>query len=131
MRKTLSFATVFVVFFFILVFTQIAVAEIASAFDSQSLVGEWWGEWSTLNGQFSDRIYITVKKIEGNKVFGVVEAAGADKYLRYEKFEGTLEGNVLSITLSKLWLRLTIEGKTMEGNAWGGQESRLKLVKHK
>lgn len=111
-------------------FVQMAIAEVP-VFDTQSLIGEWWGEWNTINGQFSGKIYITVEKIDGSKVFGVAEATGADKYLRHEKFVGVLEGNVLSITLSRLWLSLTIEDKTMEGSARGGQESNLKLNKRK
>lgn len=128
MKKKMAAA---MVLFVVFAFVPTVMAETVPAVDPQSLVGEWWGEWRIIAGVSSGRIYITVKKIEGNKVFGIIEVSGADRYLGYEKFEGTLEGNVLSITLSRLWLNLVIKGKTMEGYARGGQESNLKLNKRK
>lgn len=125
MRKA---TVVTVVLFIIFAFVQMATAEPAPTFDPQSLVGKWWGEWHTINGKFSGGISITVKKVENNKVFGTVEATGANE-LRYEKFEGILKGNVLSIILYQVSIILTVNDKIMKGTGGGRMESSVELKK--
>lgn len=74
-------------------------ASIVGAFEPQSVVGDWVGEWN--NGRdTSDAVYMTVKAISGNRVEGTLyrrAIPGSPYDNRDLPFVGTLVGHTLSV----------------------------------
>jgi len=116
----------------------VAAAEGVSAFDPQSLVGEWQGQWKNGRVGTSGAVYITIKKVDGDDVVATTWAAGNQRYhnrdldtkgkLTFDK-DGTLTlqmeaGGYLTYTL-----HLVSSGK-LEGEAsTGSATAELQLVK--
>jgi hypothetical protein len=69
------------------------------AFEPQSVVGEWVGEWN--NGRdTSDAVYMTVKAVSGGRVDGTLHRRaipGSPYDNRDLPFVGTLVGHMLSV----------------------------------
>lgn len=114
MKKALVASMVLFVFFG---FIKMVAAE--TAFDPQLLVGEWKGLWSNQFG--SDSFYMTIKKVEGEKVYGMVYTQGPAQYHNIDRpFIGTidLKNMNLSGTSAKSTFSFTIVNiQRMEG--WG------------
>src|SRR5262249_42226463 len=96
--------------------------------DPQPLVGQWNGSWtdkaeSKVNGPY----YITIERVEGNKVFGRGELHSRPGKTEFQ-FVGTLEGNRLTYGRDNV-VNLTIDRNTMEGTAIGRTNWRVKLNK--
>ena len=85
--------------------------------DPQSLVGEWGGSWiNKSNRRVNGQYYLTVEKVEGNKVYGQVTISGSDT--TQFKIVGTLAGNRLTFGTQSP-TELLIEGKQMKGTNQG------------
>ena len=82
--------------------------------DTQSLVGEWHGSWTSHHrpGQGGEH-NMTVTKVDGNRVSGRIERGGTAKAAYH--FVGTLEGNTLIIQGSMARTELTVNGNQMRG----------------
>jgi hypothetical protein len=96
--------------------------------DPQSLVGQWNGNWtekseSKMNGPY----YITIERVEGNKVFGLGEVHSRSGKTEF-RFVGTLQGNRLTYGRDNV-TDLTIDGNRMEGTSIGRTNWRVKLNK--
>ena len=64
----------------------------------QSLVGEWHGDWQWSRGRGENgKYYLTIQKVEGDKVYGRVEFTGPTFRPPYD-VEGRLSGNVLTFS---------------------------------
>jgi hypothetical protein len=89
---------------------------VAQDVDPKNLVGEWWGRWSASAGP-TGNYYLTILRVDGNKVYGKVELTGARR--PNFSFEGTLEGNVLRYSSpDKLAdVELVITGNTIAGHS--------------
>lgn len=74
MKKTM---VVVVVLFIIFTFIPVVVVETASAFDPQSLIGEWMSGWGGKDG--SEHLWLTIKEIKDGEVNGVVYLSGPAK----------------------------------------------------
>jgi hypothetical protein len=101
---------------------------VAQNVDPQSLVGQWSGNWtekseSKMNGPY----YITIERVEGNKVFGRAEVHSMKGKTEFQ-FVGTLQGNRLTFGRDNV-TDLTIDGNRMEGTALGRTNWRVKLNK--
>ncbi len=81
--------------------------------DPQTLLGEWWGDWNIATS--SGRYYLTITRVEGQKVYGRVEVTGS-RVAPYD-IEGTLEGKTLrySSTDKQVTTELDIDGDRMSG----------------
>lgn len=93
------------------------------AFDPQSLVGEWEGEWNTkgtVNRRYSNgRLYLTISSVvNGDKVVGKYEITPASGPW-FEGITGTLNGSKLTIMSPYRQFYINIDGTTMTGEATG------------
>jgi hypothetical protein len=80
--------------------------------DPQTLVGRWVGSWTNANtGKGNGKYYLTIERVEGQKVFGVGEFVG-QKTSQF-KVNGTLSGNQLTFGRTEL----TVDGREMRGKA--------------
>jgi hypothetical protein len=62
-----------------------------------SLLGEWVGDWkATWSPYPSGQYFMTVEKVDGEKVYGKIETVGSNR--PPADFEGTVEGNVLKFS---------------------------------
>ena len=90
----------------------------APAVDPQSLVGEWQGEWkwSRNPAAVNGRYYLTIHKVNSDKVYGKVEFSGGPFRPPYD-VEGKLEGNILKYSSldKQVSAELVITGNTMTG----------------
>ena len=85
--------------------------------DAEALLGEWQGTWASATGRSGNGPYfITIKKVEGEKVMGRSErpASGQSPESNWN-FVGTLAGNVLTVTTADFRMELTVNGKNMTG----------------
>ena len=98
----------------------------SGALDPQSLVGQWSGEWvGGANQKANGRYYLTIEKVEGNKVSGKGQVLGR----RTTEFTigGTLDGNRLSYGKTVL----TVDGDRMNGQDGGNLSAHISLTKGK
>jgi hypothetical protein len=89
----------------------------AADLDPQSLLGEWQGTWSMAASRgTTGNYYITINKVEGDKVYGRSERPASGKSGESNwNFVGTLTGNVLTVKTPDLAMELTVNGKSMTG----------------
>ncbi|KKU52775.1 MAG: hypothetical protein A3H69_05365 [Candidatus Sungbacteria bacterium RIFCSPLOWO2_02_FULL_47_9] len=112
---------IFTVLFVLCLLVFVLALSPAIAFDSQSLVGEWTGDWqySGLSGKF----YLTIKSINDGKVKGSVFVYSTARYANRElPISGTLTSDgVLSLNNDYLRLSLNvISSSHIEGTSWDG-----------
>jgi len=94
------------------------VREIRSAaLEPQALLGEWQGTWAMAASRSSTgNYYITINKVEGNKVYGRSERPATGKSGESNwNFVGTLAENVVIVKTPDLAMELTVSGKNMAG----------------
>ena len=85
--------------------------------DPRSLVGEWSGSWKNKNlPHISGKYYLTIEKVEGDKVYGQVEMSGPQTVQL--KQLGTLDGNRLTFSRPNP-TEFLIEGNQMKGSSQG------------
>src|SRR5437773_5174147 len=90
--------------------------------DSQSLVGEWWGQWTqSAQHPFGGQYYLTIEKVDGAKVYGKVSGSGRSTF--EFKVNGTLSGQTLSFGRTQL----AIDGDTMRGT-WDLQSGAHRTI---
>jgi hypothetical protein len=92
--------------------------------DAQSLVGEWWGQWTQTAGTqhpFGGPYYLTIEAVKGDKVYGKVTGSGRSTF--EFKINGTLSGQTLSFGRTQL----TIDGETMRGT-WDLQSGAHRTI---
>jgi hypothetical protein len=89
----------------------------AADLEPQALLGEWQGTWAMASSRSSTgNYYITINKVEGNKVYGRSERPATSKSGESNwNFAGTLAENVLTVKTPDLAMELTINGKNMTG----------------
>lgn len=89
----------------------------AADFDPQSILGEWQGTWAMAQQRSATgNYYLTIKKVEGDKVQGRSERPASGKTPESNwNFAGTLAGNVLTIKTGELAMEMTINGNSMTG----------------
>jgi hypothetical protein len=89
----------------------------AADLDPQSILGEWQGTWAMASSRGSTgSYYITINKVEGEKVQGRSERPASGKSAESNwNFVGTLAGNVMTVKTPDLAMELTINGKSMTG----------------
>jgi hypothetical protein len=86
--------------------------------DPQSLVGEWEGRWQSRGreaGGVAGQYYLTIKKVEGDRVFARFLIYGA-RQIDIER-EGTLQGNTIIFESPQNKGVFTVEGDKMRGIA--------------
>ena len=111
----------------VLAYGSLAVAQMAV--DPQSLAGEWVGTWQDKAPPgASGAYYLTIEKVDGNKVTGKGEVLGRPSYKF--PFVGVLSGNRLTFGRDTV-VDLTIDGDRMEGGSTGQVNRVIKLVKKK
>jgi hypothetical protein len=60
--------------------------------------------------------YITINKVEGDKVYGRSERPASGKTAEFNwKFGGTLAANVVTVKTADFIMELTVNGKNMTG----------------
>jgi hypothetical protein len=81
------------------------------------LLGEWQGTWAMAASRSSTgNYYITINKVEGNKVYGRSERPATGKSGESNwNFVGTLAENVVIVKTPDLAMDLTVSGKNMAG----------------
>lgn len=100
--------------------------------DPQSLIGEWRGSWTSTQmhraraASASGQYYLTIEKVEGNKVHGRAEIIGRTEF----KFVGTLDGNRLTFGQDTI-TELVIDGDHMRGSSRGTFARDITLSKKK
>jgi len=105
----------------------------SAAFDPQTLVGEWPGEFSGMKVG-KGRYYLTIEKVDGDRVHLRIERPdlkdpAAPKNARSV---GTLNGNVLSYAAPLVPpTQLTIDGDRMSGSMQGRGGLKIELRKTK
>src|SRR5712692_11173845 len=84
----------------------------AADLEAQVLLGEWQGTWAMASSRSSTgNYYITINKVEGNKVYGQSERPATSKSGESNwNFVGTLAENVLTVKTPDLGMELTING---------------------
>ena len=89
----------------------------AADLDPQALIGEWQGTWAMAASRGSTgNYYITINKVEGDKVYGRSERPATGKSAESNwNFVGTLAGNILAVKTPDLAMELTVNGKSMTG----------------
>jgi hypothetical protein len=89
----------------------------ADDLDPQTLLGEWQGTWaSATNRGITGPYFITIKKVEGEKVQGRSERPASGKTAESNwNFVGALAGNVMTVKTPDLAMELTVNGKSMTG----------------
>ena len=89
----------------------------AADLDPQALLGEWQGTWAMAASRSSTgNYYITINKVEGNKVHGRSERPATGKSGESNwNFVGTLAENVVIVKTPDLAMELTVSGKNMAG----------------
>jgi len=89
----------------------------AADLDPQALLGEWQGTWAMAASRSSTgNYYITINKVEGNKVYGRSERPATGKSGESNwNFVGTLAENVVIVKTPDLAMELTVSGKNMAG----------------
>src|SRR5262249_28080072 len=88
--------------------------------DSESLVGHWAGIATTTNmrqGNMRLPYALSIERVEGGKVYGTIETAGAGG-----GFVGTLRGNQLTFYTGRYENSLTVSGRRMFGVRRGGSD---------
>jgi hypothetical protein len=91
--------------------------------DPQALIGQWSGSWTSAHiASENGRYYLTITRVEGQKVLGKGEFVG--KRTTEFKVNGTLSGN----RLTYLRTELTISGNQMTGT---GPDFKITLIKDK
>jgi hypothetical protein len=103
-----------------------------AAFDPQTLIGEWSGEFRGNTG--GGKYYLTIEKVDGDKVHLRIERPDlSDPALPKDvRFVGTLSGNVLSYAPQRVpATQLTVDGNKMSGTSQGRETLRIELRKTK
>ena len=125
--------------------TLLVVAGMVSAFvmspaqiwsqsiDPQSLIGFWEGAWHWRTGeqQGGGQYYLTIDRIQGNKVFGSVLVNG--RGTRQFKVVGTVDGNRLTYDYGRNMhteLQIVDDGR-MEGTTTGALNRAVILTRRK
>jgi hypothetical protein len=84
--------------------------------DPQSLIGEWSGSWTGSHGGVggggTGKYYLTIERVEGEKVFAKWETS-SKRGGGANSVTGRLSGNQLKIGKTEF----TIDGNTMQGTA--------------
>ena len=109
----------------------------AQTVDPQSLIGEWRGAWAwTNNPSVNGQYYMTITKVEGDKVYGRVERGGlpaAYRAVANFNFAGTLSGYVLTFVVcapaGKTELTISDGGKEMLVQGYGTNRVDISLSK--
>jgi hypothetical protein len=85
--------------------------------DDQALLGEWQGTWAMASNRgITGPYFITIKKVEGEKVYGRSERPASGKSAESNwNFVGTLAGNMVTVKTADLAMELTVNGKAMTG----------------
>ncbi len=85
--------------------------------DDQALLGEWQGTWAVAtNRGITGPYFITIKKVDGEKVYGRSERPASGKTAESNwNFVGTKAGNVVTVKTNDLAMELTVNDKTMTG----------------
>jgi hypothetical protein len=97
--------------------------------DPQNLVGEWSGSWKTAGAvqhEQGGRYYLTIEKVEGDKVYGKGRVEG--RRARDFNFTGALTGDHLTFGKDSV-ANLTISGKQMRGKVEGRVNWEIELSK--
>jgi hypothetical protein len=102
--------------------------------DPQSLVGEWWGSWTSKrggpgpggvnNGPYS----LQIERVEGSTVYGRGEVSG--QRTSEFRFAGTVDGNRLTFG-REIVVDLLIVGDQMTGGSHGMAARNITLTKRK
>ena len=121
----------------VIIATTVAPALSQAPVDPQSLVGNWSGRWSMRNPQghqVSGQYDVSITKVEGDKVYAHVDAAGGSGGRGpgappvVGDFVGTLDGNRLTLGNDEL----TVDGSRMKGRKGGTSFlSEIDLAKKK
>ncbi len=91
--------------------------------DPRALIGQWSGTWTSAHvASENGRYYLTITRVEGQKVIGKAEFVG--KRTTEFPINGTLSGN----RLTYLRTELTISGNQMAGT---GPDFKITLIKDK
>ena len=105
------------------------VATAQTTTDPQSLVGEWVGTWNDRNlSRTNGKYYLTIEKVEGNKVFGKGETT-TNRNNQF-RFQGTFDGSRLTFGRDII-TELMVDGDRMEGTSTGRANWRILLNKQK
>ncbi len=105
----------------------------SAAFDPQTLVGEWAGEFSGMKAG-KGRYYLTIEKVDGDRVHVRIERPDLKEPAapKNARSVGTLNGNVLSYTAPLVPpTQLTIDGDRMSGSMQGRDGLKIELRKTK
>jgi hypothetical protein len=95
----------------------------APSVDPQRLIGQWSGSWvGAHNARNNGKYYLTIERVEGDKVFGKRESSG--KATSEGKVNGRLAGNTLTFGKTTL----TVDGDSMQGT---GEDTKITLTKEK
>lgn len=89
----------------------------AADLDSEALLGEWQGTWAMANSRsITGNSYITINKVEGDKVCGRSERPATTKSAESKwNFIGTLAGNVVTVKAPHIAMELTVNGWSLVG----------------
>jgi hypothetical protein len=91
--------------------------------DPKALIGLWSGTWTSAHvASENGRYYLTITRVEGQKVIGKAELVGRRTF--EFPINGTLSGN----RLTYLRTELTISGNQMAGT---GPDFKINLIKDK
>ena len=98
----------------------------SNTLDPQSLIGEWWGQWTTRDGR-TGQYYVSVESVNGQTVTGKVSGTVRSA------FEFRFRGSLADRTLSFRGTQLTIDGDTMRGtwNVESGPSRTIAVSKRK
>jgi hypothetical protein len=101
----------------------------SQAIDAQSLIGSWEGTWQWRTGeqQAGGQYYLTIDRVQGNKVFGSVLVNG--RGTREYKIVGTLEGTRLTYGGELRTDLQVVDNSRMEGTSTGRFNRAITLTK--
>ena len=103
-----------------------------AAVDPQTLVGQWVGNWANRGAARGGRYYLTIEKVEGDKVYLRIERPDLKDSSQPKDVEGvgTLTGNHLSYAPPRIaQTDLTIDGNKMSGTSQGRATLEIELLK--
>jgi hypothetical protein len=88
---------------------------LAQPLDPESLIGVWSGRVTAMD-KASVNLVLTIRRVAGGEVFGLLEMYPHQRPIVSRPFRGTLEGNELRV----LAWRLTVFPRRMTGRTNGG-----------
>ena len=116
-----------VFFCLLLVIAVVPSAWSQTPVDPQSLIGEWSGSWTGSHGGVggggTGKYYLTIERVEGEKVFAKQETS-SKRGGGANSITGRLSGNQLRFGKTEF----TIDGNTMQGTA---PDRKITLTKEK